>query len=324
MKTTITTRITSTTHPEFGAWEFEANPSDTAEQIANQSQWKHVYMSLDYPEYEISSSVQILRSRFSSKEYRIIDYQTISQLWQDYTVDWPDGVVNINAKYQVQSFQKIICLTDNLKFSTLLEYHQGAETVDSLKQKLSQFIGLSCTHLSLKKKDKQEYMELSEPNLPIPLRDVYAQFKGAVQIQQLPPHIQFFQGENSVLPSMPREADEAKHRHTFSIPEAKDIEKIENQNGEFFTHTKEQIERKVRMAEAKHLFKPCALTGGIAYFCLESLTYCVSSNASNKTIASILLGTLGSTIISGVLAVGAHYMLDVYSKSSTQDPAHER
>jgi len=266
--------------------------------------------------------------------YRYLSINEIDNLRLDYH-DYkeeeaivPDNLstpVSVIAHNQHQSsHQKIICLTDNLKFSTLLEYHKGQETVDSLKQKLSEFVGLSCTHLSLKKKDKDEYIQLSGSSLAIPLRDVYAQFKGAVQIQQLPPHIQFFQGENSVLPSMPREADEAKHRHTFSIPEAKDIEKIVNQNGEFFTHTKEQMERKVRLAEAKHLFKPYALTGSTAYLCVESIAYCVSSNASDKTITSILFSALGSGIISGVLAVGAHYILGAYSKSSIQDAAHER
>ncbi|MFN5381656.1 MAG: hypothetical protein ACK5WS_04075 [Alphaproteobacteria bacterium] len=240
----------------------------------------------------------------------------------------PVSVIPYNKKQS--SHQKIVCLTSNLKFSTLLEYRDGEETVASLKQKLSQFVGLSCTMLSLKKKGLQEFTKLEDSSLVIPLRDIYAEFVGILPIQSPTQNVQFYEGETSLFAAIPREADKEdrlyleKPKHTFSIPEAKDIEKIENQNGEFFTHTKEQIERKVRMAEAKHLFKPCALTGGIAYFCLESLTYCVSSNASNKTIASILLGTLGSTIISGVLAVGAHYMLDVYSKSSTQDPAHER
>lgn len=267
-----------------------------------------------------------------------------------------NGAVLTASNLVLENSRVIECITNNIVFSMHQYKHSGKsfKTAGALKEALSKFVGLSCTSLSLKYKGKDEFVGLKDDSI-VPLIAIYAKFDGDMIMEHNPYHTYIYRTPDGTFLAESKEhskyriTEEEKteeRRATWQIisPEAinhispglsleaacreassarakKDEAKPENR--ESFTHSREEMARKLRYDKAISLFKPCVLTGSATYLCVETASYYLSAHIARKAFSSIMLGTLGSGIVSGLIGVGVNYLYEEY-KASHQDFGHTR
>lgn len=181
-------------------------------------------------------------------------------------------------------------------------------TVAALKADLSKFLSLTCTTLSLKKIDIEEYKELTDDGQIVPHKDIYANFSGVLQVDKRSESLHLYYADNgNIIPecNIPDTAiftkpilDSIHIVKTVTAPPAIAIKSVPKDRPEYATHH-----------QYTHLsFFYYGFNSGAMALLAQSIEYTFLASGSDKTIKSIVFVTLTSACVGAVLFRVSEYV----------------